>query len=349
MTAYFSELGITGDSPTEFIEIAVTTGTDTSAYSVVHYMGDGTVYATYSLGTVTSTTAGKDVYTIDDSDPDVPVVLAADDPMGNIYPEDAFALVDGSGTVVQFVSFYGNTLTPIEGPANGMTSTEIGTAGMGNSLQSDDGGSTYYVQSSPNRNSVPCFEAHTRILTQDGYQCVNDLRVGTLVVTADHGLQPIRWIRQYRQDLSNADPGKKPVCIKASALGPKVPKQDLIVSPQHRIVVAGPRQLPELGTREMLVPAKSLTGLPDVINLLDVDEIVWIHFACDRHEVVYANGAAVEALLLSDHVMSGMSNLQRNGLKTCAQTHQRQLGNTRRILPVSKARRLVGAAIIANA
>jgi hypothetical protein len=345
MPTYFSEIAITGDSPQEFIEIAVPTGTDTSGYSVVHYMGDGTIYQTYSFGTVESTTAGHDVYTIDDSDPDVPVVTADTDPMGNIYPDDAFALVDDTGTVIQFVSFYGNNVTATQGAANGMTSTEIGTPAQGESLQSDDGGSSYYTQSSPNRNSIPCFEASTLILTKAGYRRAETLRLGDKIKTVDNGDQPIRWIRRYRADLTGLELAKQPVRISAGALGQNCPHREITVSPQHRVVIGLPQQLANAGHRAMLAPAKALTNLPGIRHLKGTSKVSYIHFAFDQHEVVWANGSQVEALFLSETVLSGMPRLQRDGLRMAARAHQKFKGNKRPFLRVAEARRLSNAVV----
>ena len=344
MAAYFSEISITGDSAQEFIEVAVTAGTDTSSYSVVHYLidgnGDGVVWQTYALGTVESTTSGQDVYTIDDSDPDVPVTTGSGNEMGNIYPDDAFALVDDTGTVVQFVSFYGNTMTPINGPAAGMTSTMIGTPPGGQSLQSDDGGSTYYDQPSPNRNSIPCFATGTLILTEDGYRPVEDLRIGDKVETVDRGPQPIRWIRRYQADLTHAKPDQKPIQIKAGALGPNCPSRSLVVSPQHRIVIGTDLQTPWASHPPALAPAKALTRIRGISPKRGVQKLDYIHFALDHHETIWAEGAQVESLFLGCAVIAGLSRMQRCGLDAISAIHQSEKSQSLRILTVSQARHL---------
>jgi hypothetical protein len=345
MPTYFSEIGITGDSPLEFLEVAVPDGTDTSGYSVVHYLADGSVYLTYSLGTVESTTAGHDVYAIDDSDPDFPVVTGDGNETGNIWPDDAFALVDDTGTVIQFVSFYDNNITATEGAANGLTSTMIGTPGYGQSLQSDNNGASYYNQSSPNRNSIPCFEASMLILTMAGYRRAETLRVGDMKRTVDNGVQPIRWIRRYRADLTGLELAKRPVCISAGALGPDCPHSDLMISPQHRVVIGTPHQLANAGNNAMLAPAKALTDLPGVWHLTEVTTVNFIHFAFDQHEVVWSNGAQVEALFLSETVLSGIPGLQRCGLKSAARNHQSTKGDRRPFLRVTEARRLSNAVV----
>ena len=136
MPGYISEISYGGNASADFIEVVVPEGTDVSLYSVVVYKGDGTVEATFSFGSVVSTADGSDVYLFDSGTPG----------FTNINSNDAVALVDDLGNVIQFISFGGNTVTATEGPADGLTSSDIGTAAKGESLQTNDDGSSYFVQ-----------------------------------------------------------------------------------------------------------------------------------------------------------------------------------------------------------
>jgi hypothetical protein len=112
----------------------------------------------------------------------------------------------------------------------------------------------------------------------------------------------------------DADVDAKPVQIKADALGCNLPAQDLIVSPQHRIFVGGAGQLDGMFGSEAFVPAKSLTALPGIRHMKGKSRITWIHFACDRHEVVTANGCLSESLLLGPMVVNGLDATERRAL-----------------------------------
>ncbi|WP_298260008.1 Hint domain-containing protein [uncultured Litoreibacter sp.] len=311
MSGYISEYKYYGLSDEEFIEIAVPIGTDVSSYTVVIYQSDGTVVSTFSLGTLQTTIDGQDVYVIDNNTPGFDAMSDS----GEIWADDGIALVDDTGTVLQFVSHWGNTVTATEGAAAGMTSTEVGTAsGVGESLQSDDGGSSYYTQSTPNSGTIPCYALGTMIDTSDGPRAVETLQPGDLVVTLDHGPQPIRWTRSGEQPLEYAETDAKPVLIKAGALGRGWPTQDLIVSPQHRILVGGAGQLQRVFASEAFASAKSLIAVPGIRHMKGKKEINWIHFACDRHEVVTANGCLSESLLLGPMVVNGLSSAERQAL-----------------------------------
>jgi len=120
----------------EFFEIAGTAGLDLSGWAVYGYNGNGgTVYATVNLsGTLPDQQAGFGTLAFD---------MAG---MQNGSP-DGLALVDDTGAVVLFISYEG-TLTATDGPADGMTTEDIGvsettTTPVGYSLQLSGSGTTY--------------------------------------------------------------------------------------------------------------------------------------------------------------------------------------------------------------
>ena len=86
---------------------------------------------------------------------------------------------------------------------------------------------------------VSCFTPGTRITTARGPVAVETLAVGERVVTRDHGLQAIRWIGGKHLDgaLLAGNPALQPVLIQRGALGPGAPERDMMVSPQHRMLI----------------------------------------------------------------------------------------------------------------
>lgn len=143
-----------------------------------------------------------------------------------------------------------------------------------------------------------CFDAATLIETDSGLVAARDLAVGALVMTRDSGLQPIRWIGQRRMSPEEleAAPKLRPIRIRAGALGADSPSQDLIVSPQHRILVRSAIAQRMFGTAEVLVAAKQLVALDGVEVADDLAEVTYVHFLFDDHQVVLANGAEAESL-----------------------------------------------------
>ena len=111
----------------------------------------------------------------------------------------------------------------------------------------------------PVNTVVPCFTSGTQIETPNGPRAVETLSVGDEVLTLDHGPQHIRWIgtRHLSRDDLIAKHKLLPVRIKAGALGNGLPHRDLLVSPQHRMLVRSAIAVRMFDAKEVLVPARS--------------------------------------------------------------------------------------------
>lgn len=198
-----------------------------------------------------------------------------------------------------------------------MTSTDVGAVSTtGQSLQSDDGGSTYYAQDTTNKGSVPaCYASGTRILTDHGSKLVEELRVGDLLVTINCGAQPVRWIWSGDQPIDRAELHQAPVLISKHALGFGKPNRDLIVSGQHRIAVGVPRQLDHIFPEPVFVPAKAFCRLPGVRYMAGKRTTRWYHILCDRHCILEANNVQSESLLLGAQTARGFTASERLAVK----------------------------------
>jgi DNA/RNA endonuclease G (NUC1) len=133
----FSELHYdnTGTDANEAIEIEGPAGASVEGWSVVLYNGNGgVVYDTRTLtGTIPNSCDGRGVVALNYAANGIQNggTAAAPEP-------DGMALVNASGTVVEFLSYEG-TFTATAGPATGMVSVDIGTSEnsspIGQSLQ----------------------------------------------------------------------------------------------------------------------------------------------------------------------------------------------------------------------
>ena len=143
---------------------------------------------------------------------------------------------------------------------------------------------------------VPCFAAGTLISTRRGEVAVEDLRAGDEVLTRDGGFRPLLWVG--RRDLGLADllarPQLCPVRIAAGALGHGLPERDLTISPQHRMLIEGPRAEVLFGEPEVLVAATHLVGQPGAERMAAM-AVSYVHLLFDRHEIVRAEGAWSES------------------------------------------------------
>ncbi len=148
--------------------------------------------------------------------------------------------------------------------------------------------------------AVPCFAAGTLISAPDGSRAVEDLRPGGLVLTLDHGAQPLLKVLIRRLDLTKSQAAShKPIEFKAGALGPCVPDRPLVVSPQHRMMV----RLPS-GT-DCLVPAKALLDWPGVRVMAGRRFVTYVHLVFARHEIVEAHGCWSESFFPGPHILTG--------------------------------------------
>ncbi|MEX0366682.1 MAG: Hint domain-containing protein [Ruegeria sp.] len=167
--------------------------------------------------------------------------------------------------------------------------------------------------------SIVCFAAGTRIRKDDNSEVpIEDLKVGDRVQTQDCAAQGIRWIGSHKVsgfDLM-ANPKLRPIRIKAGALGCNLPTRDLIVSPQHRILVRSKIAIRLFDTDEVLIPANKLVALDGIGIADDISEVEYFHILFDRHQVIFSNGAPTESLFTGPEAMRAVSPAARVELET---------------------------------
>lgn len=163
---------------------------------------------------------------------------------------------------------------------------------------------------------VICFTPGTRIATPTGARMIQDIRPGDRILTKDNGAQEILWTGTRRMTGARlyAMPHLRPIRFKSGALGIDRPDQDLIVSPQHRMILKGPAAQALFNTEEVLVKAEDL--LNDVTICVDhaLREVTYIHILLDRHNIVWANGMETESFHPSNTALDTIEPVQRDAL-----------------------------------
>jgi hypothetical protein len=160
--------------------------------------------------------------------------------------------------------------------------------------------------------STVCFMPGTMIRTPDGEVAVETLNRGDLVLTADNRAEPVVWIGRQTVSRLFSDPARVwPIRIRAGALGENVPVRDLLISPDHAILVDG--MLVQAGalvnglsiTREGTVPATFTyyhveTGDHSLILAENVPAETFVDNAdrlafdnWDEHQAIYPEGKAI--------------------------------------------------------
>lgn len=142
----------------------------------------------------------------------------------------------------------------------------------------------------------PCFAAGTLIETERGMTPVQDIEVGDLVRTLDNGLQPVRW--RGTRGVAALDK-RAPIRFAKGAIGNS---RELLVSPQHKILVSGWRAELFFGEDEVLVAAAHLVNA-DTIHRAPRRHIDYHHLMFDRHEIILAEGIPTESFFPGDYIL----------------------------------------------
>ena len=139
--------------------------------------------------------------------------------------------------------------------------------------------------------TVACYCPGTLIATPGGEVAIEDLAIGDLVLTADGRAEPIRWIgrRSYTGRFVLANPKVQPVRFRAGSLGDGLPRRDLLVSPEHAMLLDG-----------LLVPARCLVNGIGIVPERGRARVEYIHIELADHAVILAEGAASETFVDDD-------------------------------------------------
>jgi hypothetical protein len=196
-------------------------------------------------------------------------------------------------------------------------------------------------------NIIPCFTPGTMIATPKGERRVEELKTGDRVITRDNGIQEIKWVGHKPigfKELALSD-HLKPVLIRAGALGNGLPERDMMVSPNHRVLVANDRTTLYFDEREVLAAAKHLVDNKGILSVEPLG-VTYVHFMFDHHEVVLSDGAWTESFQPGDYSLKGIGNAQRQELFDLFPELETQDGledytAARRILKKHEARMLI--------
>lgn len=155
----------------------------------------------------------------------------------------------------------------------------------------------------------PCFVRGTLIATPDGQRKVQDLSAGDTILDCEGAPIALRSVmsRSISANELRAYPKLRPVRICAGAMGNGLPVRDLLVSRQHRMLVASNIVERMFATNEVLVSAIKLTALPGIYVDESVETVEYFHLLFDRHEVIRAESAPTESLYLGREALKSVS------------------------------------------
>lgn len=172
----------------------------------------------------------------------------------------------------------GDVLTISAGGASYRLSIDGATADGYELIQARDGSLIIAV----------CYYPGTLIRRPDGDSAVETLAIGDLVMTADGRALPVRWIGRNTVSTRFGDPlHVLPIRIRAGALGENRPERDLLVSPEHAVLV-----------EDVLVQAGALVNGRTVVRETQVPEtFVYYHVELSEHALILAEGTPAESFV----------------------------------------------------
>ncbi len=157
---------------------------------------------------------------------------------------------------------------------------------------------------------IICFGDGTLIDTPHGPVKVEDLRPGDMVLTRDNGPQPLRWVG--RRALSAEDlrksPDFRPLLVGAHTFGQNTPHTDMVLSPNHRVMLTDWKAEMLFGEAEVLVAARFLSKHGALATAPIRGGVGYNHLLFDQHEIVVANGLACESLYPGPEALNALDD-----------------------------------------
>jgi antigen 43 len=138
---------------------------------------------------------------------------------------------------------------------------------------------------------VLCFLEGTLIETETGERAIETIQPGNTVTVLRNGKaepEAVKWVGYATIDLANhAQPEMAaPIRVKAGALGENTPKRDLVLSPEHCLILDG-----------RCVPVKLLVNGGSIVREFPTAPITYYHIELENHGILLAEGAEAESYL----------------------------------------------------
>jgi YVTN family beta-propeller protein len=147
---------------------------------------------------------------------------------------------------------------------------------------------TIQVGKAPEYLAISCFMPGTMVLAPSGEVAVETLKRGDIVVTTAGRVAPVSWVGRQTVSPRFADPLRVlPIRIKAGALDDNVPSRDLLLSPDHAILI-----------NDVLIQAGALVNGRSIIRETNVPHtFTYYHVELDDHSLILAENTPAETFI----------------------------------------------------
>ncbi|GBR44829.1 Hint domain-containing protein [Gluconobacter roseus] len=198
------------------------------------------------------------------------------------------------------------TLTITTNPGgNNITLTNVSfgpNSGVGTpSIVTNADGSWSVVNGATGYNGQICYLAGTMILTPDGERAIETLTAGDQITVHENGATRTQTILRVGHahattgTTGHADMDAVPVRIRAGALADGVPSRDLLITPEHCMML-----------ENSFIPVRMLVNGMSIVYDHAITEYDYYHVETERHSVLVANGALSESFMDAGHRPSAL-------------------------------------------
>jgi antigen 43 len=138
---------------------------------------------------------------------------------------------------------------------------------------------------------ITCFMSGARIRAARGDVAVNTIAVGEEVVVMRNGqesLEPVKWVGRSHIDVAHhANPEEAaPIRFRKDAVAENQPARDLVVSPEHCLIIDG-----------LCVPAKLLVNGGSIVSERDHAPFTYYHLELEQHGILIVENTPAESYL----------------------------------------------------
>ena len=149
-----------------------------------------------------------------------------------------------------------------------------------------------------------------------GWRRIENLRRGDLVVTRDHGMQPVRriWKQTVAVAAMRADPALAPIRFRPRAIGPMMPRRDVLLGGGHRVLVPACCLAGARDARGRLIAAGEIAGRSDAVHADLAARVTYHVLVFDCPQVVQAEGLPVESFEATASALAGLAPAWREDL-----------------------------------
>src|SRR5690606_26135810 len=95
-----------------------------------------------------------------------------------------------------------------------------------------------------------------------------------------------------------------------------LPKRDLTVSRQHRVLIRSKIAQRMFGADEVLIPAIKLVGLDGIEIVEDCRDVIYFHILFDKHQIIFSEDAPTESLFTGPIALQSVPAEARKEIET---------------------------------